>query len=186
MVKIGIITGSTRDARVNLQVAEWVKALAEEHSDAEFELVDIKEYDLPRFNEDVPPLMANRQYDNPQVQVWSKKVDELDGFIFVTPEYNKSITSALKDAIDHLAPEWHNKSAAIVSYGTTNGIAASYSLRQMLSCLRLATISTNVALNMYTDFEKFSQFKPAENHFATAQNLINDVVLWAQAMKTIR
>lgn len=186
MVKIGIITGSTRDTRVNLQVAEWVKALAEANSDATFELVDIKEYDLPHFNESVPPLMANRQYGNPKVQAWSAKIDELDGFIFVTPEYNKSITGALKDAIDHISPEWNNKSAAIVSYGSTNGIAASYSLRQMLSSLRLATISTNLGFNIYTDFEQFSTFKPSSVHDATALNLVKDVVLWAQAMKTIR
>lgn len=186
MVKIGIITGSARDSRVNLQVAEWIKQQAEVNSDAEFELVDIKEYNLPRFNETTPPLLANRNYATPEVQVWSKKIDELDGFIFVTPEYNKSVTSALKDAIDHLSPEWNNKSAAIVSYGSTNGIAASYSLRQILSTLKLATISTNVGFNMYTDFEQFTTFKPSEVHLPTVHNLVKEVVLWAQAMKTIR
>ncbi|MDO4431915.1 MAG: NAD(P)H-dependent oxidoreductase [Aerococcaceae bacterium] len=186
MVKIGIITGSTRDARVNLQVAEYVLNIAQQHPEATFEIVDIKDYNLPRFNEDLAPLMANRQYQLEEVRTWSQKIDSLDGFIFVTPEYNKSITSSLKDAIDHIAPEWNHKAAAIVSYGSTNGIAASYSLRQMLSTLKLATISINAGFNLYTDFEQFSTFKPAAVHEATVKNLVNEVALWATAMKTIR
>src|SRR5690606_23460494 len=98
MVKIGIITGSTRDARVNIQVAEWVKSIADKRNDAEFELVDIKAYNLPKFNEPVPAIMS-QDYQAPEVKAWSEKISELDGFVFITPEYNKAVSSGLKDAI---------------------------------------------------------------------------------------
>ena len=120
MVKIGILTGSTRDSRVNSQVAEWVKSMADKRGDADYELVDIKDYNLPRFNEPIPAIMS-QDYTTPEAHVWSKKINELDGFIFVTPEYNKAITSGLKDAIDYLYVEWNNKAAGIVSYGSTLG-----------------------------------------------------------------
>lgn len=96
MVKIGIITGSTRDSRVNMQVAEWVKSIADKRTDAAFELVDIKEYNLPRFNESIPPVMSGGSYETPEAKRWSEKISEFDGFIFVAPEYNKAIPSGLK------------------------------------------------------------------------------------------
>ena len=99
MGKIGIITGSTRDSRVNLNVAEWVKSIADQRTDAEYELVDIKDYNLPRFNESIPPIMSGGDYQTPEAKPWSKKISELDGFVFVSPEYNKSVTSGLKDRL---------------------------------------------------------------------------------------
>jgi len=124
MVKIGIITGSTRDSRVNLNVAEWVKSIADQRTDAEYELVDIKEYKLPRFNEPIPPIMSGGNYQTPEAKPWSQKISEFDGFVFVSPEYNKSVPSGLKDAIDYLYSEWNHKAAGIVSYGSTLGVTA--------------------------------------------------------------
>ena len=76
MVKIGIITGSTRDSRVNIQVAEWVKSIADKRTDAEFELVDIKDYNLPKYNEPVPAIMT-QDYQAPEANPWSKKLVNL-------------------------------------------------------------------------------------------------------------
>lgn len=186
MVKIGIITGSTRNSRVNLQVAEWILAFAKEHkTDAEFELVDIKEYDLPRFDEDIPPV-ATDERPNPNVKKWSDKVKELDGFIFVTPEYNKAITGGLKDAIDYLASEFFHKSAGIVSYGGQLGISASVMMRPMLGNLKVAVVGPQVTFSMNTDFEQMSTFKPAAYHADSVNNMLNDVVSWAEALQTLR
>lgn len=74
-------------------------------TDAEFELVDIKEYNLPRFNESIPPVMSGGNYETPEARRWSEKISEFDRFIFVTPEYNKAVPSGLKDAIDYLYNE---------------------------------------------------------------------------------
>lgn len=185
MIKIGIITGSTRDSRVNIQVAEWVKSIADKRMDAEFELVDIKDYNLPRYNESVPAIMT-QDYATPEAHPWSKKISEFDGFVFVTPEYNKSITSGLKDAIDYLYVEWNNKAAGIVSYGSSLGVTAANNLRLILTVPAVATVRTQPALSLFTDFENMSIFKPAPFHEETVQTMLNEVVAWSTGLKSIR
>jgi NAD(P)H-dependent FMN reductase len=185
MVKIGIITGSTRDSRVNIQVAEWVKSIADKRTDAEFELVDIKDYNLPRYNEPVPAIMT-QDYKTPEAHPWSKKISELDGFVFITPEYNKAVTSGLKDAIDYLYVEWNNKAAGIVSYGSSLGVTAANNLRLILTVPAVATVRTQPALSLFTDFENMTTFKPAPFHEENVQNMLNEVVAWSTGLKTIR
>ncbi|GAB2559064.1 NAD(P)H-dependent FMN reductase [Gracilibacillus alcaliphilus] len=159
--------------------------IANKRTDATFELVDIKEYNLPKFNETIPAVMSE-SYETPEVNVWSDKVKELDGFVFVTPEYNKGITSALKDAIDYLYTEWNNKAAGIVSYGSSLGVTAANNLRLTLTVPKVATVGTQPALSLFTDFENMSSFKPAGFHEETVQTMLNEVVAWSTALKTIR
>lgn len=185
MVKIGIITGSTRDSRVNIQVAEWVKSIAEKRTDAEFELVDIKDYNLPRYNESVPAIMT-RDYQTPEAKPWSEKIDSLDGFVFILAEYNKGITSGLKDAIDYLYQEWNHKAAGIVSYGSSLGVTAANDLRLILSVPKVATVGTHVGMSLFTDFENMSKFNPAPFHQDTVDKLLDEVVAWSTGLKTIR
>ncbi|GIN74247.1 FMN reductase [Bacillus sp. J14TS2] len=187
MTKIGIITGSTRDVRVNLQVAEWIKEFADNRDvDATFEIVDIKESGLGRFNEAIPPLMTNKEYGTDEQNAWSKKIDALDGFIFVTPEYNKNFPSGLKDHLDYLGSEWHHKAAGIVSYGSTLGIAASLALRTTLANLKVATVEPQGAFSLFNDFENMTTFKPLEVHKPRFGEMIDDVVAWSNALKSVR
>ncbi|WP_440895428.1 NADPH-dependent FMN reductase [Amphibacillus sp. Q70] len=187
MVKMGIITGSTREVRVNLQVAEWIKNFADSRNvDATFEIVDIKETGLERFGDAVPPLMANKEYSTEAHKAWSEKIDGFDGFIFVTPDYNKNIPSGLKDHLDYLATEWHHKAAAIVSYGSTLGMAASLALRTTLSNLKLATVTPQGAFSLFNDFENMTIFKPMAVHEPTLNEMIGDVVAWSTALKSVR
>lgn len=185
MVKIGIITGSTRDSRVNTQVAEWVISIANPRTDAKFELVDIKEFNLPRYNESVPAVFT-KDYQTTEAKPWSEKIDSLDGFVFVLAEYNKGITSGLKDAIDYLYQEWNNKAAGIVSYGSTLGVSAANDLRLILSVPKVATVGTHVGMSLFTDFENMSIFNPAPFHKDTLKKLLDEVVAWSTALKTIR
>ena len=187
MTKIGIVTGSTRESRVNLQVAEWREEFAETiDTGAEFEIVDIKDYDAPVFKEDLPPLMANRQYGSYVINNWSAKIDSLDGYIFVTPEYNKAVSPALKNLLDYIGPEFGNKSAGIVGYGSTLGVAATLSLRQILSNFNMATVGPFGAFSLFTDFEEMTKFAPAELHNPTIESVITTTVNWANGLKTIR
>jgi len=185
MLKIGVIIGSTRDDRVSPQVAEWVMSFTEGRDDAAFELIDIKDYDFPEFNNQ-PPGMLNREYGNDEVTRWSQKIDELDGFIFVTPEYNKIITPSLSNAIDQIGPEWGNKAASSVSYGSTLGVAATFSLRQTLSNLGVAITPSFGALSLFADFDNMTEFNPGEYHNESIEATIDSVVSWAGAMKTLR
>src|SRR5690625_2242447 len=187
MTKIGIISGSIHDTRINIGVATWVKSFADKKglSDVEFEILDIKETGLKNFNEELPPLMSDEYLSEEQIQ-WSKKVNEMDGFIFVTPEYNNNITSALKDHLDYLGSEWHHKAAAVVSYGSTLGIAASFALRSTLANLKVAVVEPQGAFSLFNDFEDMKTFKPLAVHEKRFNEMIDDVVSWSIALKSVR
>lgn len=186
MSKIGIITGSTRDTRVNLQVAQYLKDFAQEKfADHEFEIVDIKDYQLPEFNEAIPPAYATERADA-NVAKFAEKISSLDGFVFVTPEYNRGITSGLKNALDSLSHEWHNKPAGIASYGGQLGAQAAMSLRPILANLKMASVSSQATFSIMTDFENMQTFKPAAYHAGNIEALFADVLLWAKAFETIR
>jgi NAD(P)H-dependent FMN reductase len=103
MVKIGIIIGSTRPERNGEAVAKWVYELSKKRNDAEFELIDIADYNLPLLDEPYPPSL--NKYTKDHTKKWSAKIAEFDGYIFVTPEYNHSTFGALKNAIDYLSVE---------------------------------------------------------------------------------
>lgn len=182
-LRIGIIVGSTRPGRKGLAVAEWVKANARA-AGVEFELVDLADFNLPVLDEALPAGMG--QYQNAHTKTWASKVDEFDGYIFVTAEYNHSIPGALKNAIDFVAAEWHNKAAGIVSYGSMGGVRANEHLRQVLAELEIADVRQNVMLSLFTDWENFTTFAPAEMHVAELQEQVEQVVAWAGALKPLR
>ena len=159
MVKIAILTGSTRPGRNNEAVAKWVLDQAKSRSDAEFEIVDIKDYNLPLLDEPVPPSL--HQYTKDHTQKWAQKISQFDGFVIVTPEYNHGTSAALKNALDFLYAEWNNKAVGFVSYGSVGGARAVESLRLVAGELQMADVRTAVHLSLFTDFENFSVFKPA-------------------------
>jgi NAD(P)H-dependent FMN reductase len=113
MIKIAIILGSTRPNRNGEAVAKWVCEVAKTRSDAESELVDINDFNLPLLDEPVPPSMG--QYSKPHTKAWAAKIGSFDAYVFVTPEYNHGTSGALKNAIDFLFAEWNNKAAGFVS-----------------------------------------------------------------------
>src|SRR5690554_44070 len=107
MIKIGVILGSTRPGRNGAAVARWFHGLATQRKDAEFELIDLADYNLPLLDEPVPPSMG--QYSQDHTKRWAETVARFDGFVFVTPEYNHSTCGALKNALDFVYAEWNNK-----------------------------------------------------------------------------
>jgi len=174
-LNIGIITGSTREGRVSPQVATWVLDYANQKGSANFEVIDIKDYHLPFLGEGF----------NEGVVAFQNKLKQMDGFIFVVAEYNHSITGALKNALDWARDEWHNKSAGIVSYGSVGGARAAEHLRGILGELMVADVRSHVLLSLFTDFDG-QTFKPQALHQTNLDALLNQVVLWGTALKTIR
>lgn len=184
MLKIGIIVGSTRPGRKAAAVAKWVYDLLKARNDAEFEIVDIDDYRLPLLDEPVPPLMG--QYSKPHTKTWAAKVASLDGFIFITPEYNHGTSAALKNAIDFLYREWNNKAAGFVAYGSAGGVRAVENLRLVMGEVKVATVRAQVMLSLFTDFENFTIFKPHEQHDKAVHAMADEVVAWSGALKTLR
>jgi NAD(P)H-dependent FMN reductase len=184
MLKIAIIIGSTRPGRNGEAVAKWACEIAEKRSDAEFELVDIKDFNLPLLDEPVPAAMGN--YSKPHTKAWGAKIDSFDGYVFVTPEYNHGINGALKNAIDFLYREWNNKAAGFVGYGGAGAARAISQLRAVMAYLQVATVQNQVQLSLMTDFENFNVFKPAEHQEKSVNTMLDQLVAWAGALKTLR
>src|ERR1043166_8006833 len=146
MLRVGIILGSTRPGRNGEAVARWVYEIAQRRTDAEFELVDLKDFNLPLLDEPVPPSLG--QYSKEHTKVWAAKIASFDAFLFVTPEYNHGTSGALKNAIDFLFKEWNNKSAGFVSYGSALGVRAVESLRLVMGELQVADVRSHVGLSL--------------------------------------
>ncbi|MFA1819462.1 NADPH-dependent FMN reductase [Virgibacillus oceani] len=174
-LNIGIILGSTRPGRVSPQVGNWVKEMADQRGEANYEIVDLADFKLPFLGEGEEGLHA-----------WSAKLASLDGFVFIVQEYNHSITGVLKNALDSAREEWNNKAAGIVSYGSTGGARAAEHLRGILGELHVADVREHPTLSIFTDFENFTTFKPAELHFDVVQFMLDQTVAWSSALKTLR
>ena len=184
MLRIAIILGSTRPGRKTEPVARWVLDHARQRGDAEYELVDIAEFDLPLLDEPIPP--SQHKYSKDHTKRWSEKIASFDGYVFVTPEYNHSTSGALKNAIDFLYSEWNNKAAGFVSFGSSGGTRAVEHLRLIMGELQIADVRSQVALSLFTDFENFSAFKPQALHEKSLKSMLDQLIVWSGAMKSIR
>ena len=184
MLRVAIIVGSTRPGRKGEAVARWVYEIASSRSDAEFELVDIQDYDLPLLDEPLSAIFG--QYANDHTKAWSAKIASFDAFVFVTPEYNHGTSGALKNAIDYLYREWNNKAAGFVGYGGAGGTRAVENLRLVMGELMVADVRAQVALSLFTDFENFSVFKPASHHQKSVHSMLDQVIAWGTTLRSLR
>lgn len=158
--------------------------MASKRNDAVYELVDIKDYHLPLLDEPYPASFG--QYQNEHTKAWAEKIKSLDAFVFVNGEYNHSLPGALKNAMDYLYAEWNNKAAGFVSYGSAGGARAVEHLRLIMGELQVADVRTQVLLSLFTDFENFSVFKPADLHATNLNTMLDQLISWGTALKTLR
>jgi NAD(P)H-dependent FMN reductase len=184
MTRIGIILGSTRPNRNGEQVARWVLELASQREDAEFELLDLRDYPLPHLDEPLPPSLGD--YQNEHSKRWAAKIASFDGFVMVTPEYNHGTSGVLKNAIDYLYAEWNNKAVGFVSYGGVGGARAAEHLRLVAGELQMADVRQQVALSLITEFENFSVFKPGDHNVPALNTLLDQVIAWSTALAPLR
>jgi len=184
MIKLAVIIGSTRPGRNGEAVAKWFYKLAKKRTDAEFELIDLKDFNLPLLDEPVPPSMG--QYAQPHTKRWAETVARFDGFVFVTPEYNHGTSAALKNALDFVYAEWNNKAAGFVSYGSAGGTRAVEQLRLVMAELQIADVRSQVMLSLFTDFENMSKFTPADYHQQSATSMLDQLIAWSEALKPLR
>lgn len=184
MARIGIILGSTRPNRNGEQVARWVFHVAGRRDDADYELVDLRDYPLPHLDEPLPPSLG--QYANDHTKEWALKIASFDGFVMVTPEYNHSTSGVLKNASDYLYAEWNNKAVGFVSYGSVGGARAAEHLRLVAGELQMADVRQQVALSLITEFENFSVFRPGEYNISALNLLLDQVVAWSGALAPLR
>jgi NAD(P)H-dependent FMN reductase len=184
MIDVAIIVGSTRPGRKAADVARWVCGIAQQRSDARFEVVDIEDYTLPLLDEPVPPSM--HRYSHEHTKRWAAKIEAFDAYVFVTPEYNHGTSAALKNAIDFLYREWNNKAAGFVSYGSAGGVRAVEHLRLVMGELQVADVRAQVMLSLFTDFENMQAFKPADRQVQSVNAMLDQLIAWGGALKSMR
>ena len=183
-LKIGIIIGSTRPGRSGADVAKWYFEQVKSIEDAEFDLIDIADYNLPLLDEAYPPSMGN--YQNKHTTKWAEVIEKYDGYVWVTPEYNHSAPASLTNAISYLFAEWVKKPVAFVSYGSMGGVRAVEHLRGIAGELQMADIRLQVAIrNPWAMKDDKGDIK-ADLVYGNPSNQAEELIWWANALKVAR
>lgn len=182
---LGIILGSTRPGRLGEQVAHWVHQYADKRDSATYELVDLADYDLDLLDDPVVPGAAKRQYQSEKTRRWSAKIDEFDGYVFVTPEYNHGVPAALKNAVDVLYPEWNNKAVAFVAYGADGGVRSVEQWRQIAANVHLQATRAQVSLSHFWDFDE-GWLQPLERRETELTGVFDQLERLAQVTAGLR
>ena len=186
-VKIGIIISTTRAARFGDKPAKWIKDIASQREDVTVEVLDLRDYPMPFFDEVASNAWVPSQ--NEVAQRWQKKVAELDGYIFVTAEYNRGVPAVLKNALDYAYPEWNKKPAAFVGYGSVGAARAIEQLRLIAVELQMAPTRTCVHIQVADFMAVWKGAKEITELSYLQQNatdMLDQLAWWANALKTAR
>lgn len=185
--KIAIVMSTTRPGRFGETPARWLLDIASQRTDADFELVDLRDYPMPLFDEELALIYAPAT--NPVALEFARKMRTFDGYVFVTAEYNHSVTGVLKNALDHLYGEMHRKPAAFVGYGGVGGARAVEHLRHILAELQVATLKHAVhigapeLIGMLREGRTMADFP----YLADAAHLmLDDLLWWTDALRAAR
>jgi NAD(P)H-dependent FMN reductase len=190
-LKIAIIIGSTRDSRFGPVPAQWIYELAKTDPQIDAELVDLKSFDLPLFNEKASNAWMPSA--DPKAVAWQNKIGEFDGYIVVTPEYNHSIPASLKNAFDQAYKEWVKKPVGFVGYGGVGAARAIEHARGIAAELHMVTTRNSVYIGG-GEFMKVHPGMGGKQPFASivdvikpsALEMLKDLVWWGKATKAAR
>ena len=185
--KIAIIISTTRATRFGEKAAKWIHGIAAARTDMSVELIDLREYPMPFFDEPASNMWVPSK--NEVAQRWQKKVAEFDGYIFVTAEYNRGVPAVLKNALDYAYPEWNRKAAGFVSYGSAMGARGVQQLRQTAIEPQLAPVRSSVHIpvaTLWAHYQGGDVDAGLAELEAPAGAMIDDLLWWTAALKTAR
>ncbi|MCX7303678.1 MAG: NAD(P)H-dependent oxidoreductase [Hyphomicrobiales bacterium] len=185
--KIGVIVGSTRATRFADKPAEWIASIAKARGDFDVEIVDLRDYPMPFFDEVASSLWAPSK--NEVALRWQKKVAELDGFVVIAAEYNRGPTAVLKNALDYAYTEWNRKPVTFVGYGGVGGARAVEQLRLHAVELQMAPVRNAVHIGGADFMGVWQQGKKLEDleHLHQAATVaLDDLAWWAKALLKAR
>ncbi len=187
MPKLAVVVASTRPGRVGLPVGRWFFAAARAHAKFEVELIDLKEVALPPLDEPRHPRF--RQYEHAHTKAWSARIEAIDAFVLVTPEYNYGLAPALVNALDYLAKEWAYKPAAFVSYGGVSGGTRSVEMtKQVLTALKMMAIPESVIIPFVSKQidAQSGEFVAAEAQQQAVALILDELLRWSSALAPLR
>jgi NAD(P)H-dependent FMN reductase len=187
---IQVIVGTTRPNRFSEKPLAWLVERLERRDDLDLEVVDLRDHPLPLFESKSPPARSLRDYPTADVARLGRLVDRADGYIVVTGEYNHGYPASLKNALDHLFPEFNRKPVAFVGYGNVGGARAIEQLRQVVVELEMAPLrhAVHILPNLMIEAMNADTFSSAL--FASLDQrlelLVADLLWWARALRVAR
>jgi len=189
-LNIKVIAGSTREGRFSDKAAAWIAEEIKKQEGVAVEVLDLRDYDMPFFNEPTSPSFKQEPYKNEAVARFIKKIKEGDAFVIVTPEYNHGTSGVLKNALDWVYQEWNNKPVAFVSYGSVGGARAVEQLRLNAIELQMAPIRNSVHIPGEQYFQVLYGKMDVKELFAgqkdKAEAMVTQLLWWAHALKNAR
>jgi NAD(P)H-dependent FMN reductase len=190
MTIISVIVGSTRQGRFSEKPAQWIFQQLKKRGGIDTQLLDLRDFPMPFFDQPMPPAMPGRPpYENEVVKKWTAEIARSDGFIFVTPEYNYGPSAVLKNALDWVYPEWNRKAAAFVSYGSAMGARGVQQLRLTAIELQLVPVRSSVYVpvaTLWAHFQGGDVDAGLVELEAAAKTMIDDLLWWSEALKAAR
>ncbi|TNC52944.1 NAD(P)H-dependent oxidoreductase [Rubellimicrobium rubrum] len=189
--KIALIISSTRDSRWADKPAQWALKHMQARDDIEVELVDLRDFDLPFFNE-----VASNAYvptQDPRAVRWQQEIARFDGYVFLVAEYNRSITGALKNALDQDYINWGKKPMGVIGYGSVGAARAIEQLRLMAIELQMVPVRAGVHIGG-SDFFRVSAYNPNPEPMealdgilaGSVKDMLDQVSWYAGILKTAR
>ncbi len=189
-LKIKVIVGSTREGRFSDKAAEWIAGEVRKQEGVEVEVLDLRDYEMPFFNEAVSPAHKQVQYSHEAVARFTQKIAESDAYVVVSPEYNHSTSAVLKNAFDWVYQEWGKKPVSFMSYGSVGGARAVEHLRLIAVELHMAPVRDAVHISGEQYFPVLFGKNDAGELFASltkpAEVMITQLLWWANALKDAR
>jgi NAD(P)H-dependent FMN reductase len=189
MLKVGLIVGSTRPNRFADTPAQWLVEGAQARSDLRLTVLDLRDYELPFFNEPAPPAYAGGIYTAPKAEAWRKQIGDLDAFVATVAEYNHGPTAVLKNAFDSAFLEWQRKPIAFVGYGGVGAARAIETLRGVVIELQMAPIrhEVNIAMEPYLGIVRDGRSLNDYDYLVQSREAMFDhLVWWGEALKAAR
>jgi NAD(P)H-dependent FMN reductase len=186
MPKLHVVTVSTRPGRVGFPLSQWILERAKAHGGFDVELVDLKDENLPMFDETRHPRL--RQYEHNHTKRWSAKIDAADAFVFVTPEYDHGTPPSLINALIYLVHEWAHKPVGFVSYGgPAGGTRAVQMVKPMIAALKMVALQESVMVPLFAEsIDDKGVFHASELQDAHAKSMLDALVKWSKALNVMR
>lgn len=190
MLNVKVIIGSTREGRFSEKALPWVEEGLKAAEGIEYEVLDLREYDMPFYDQPVSPAsVEDGAYANEVVRKWAAKIGEADAFLVIAPEYNHGYTAVLKNALDSVYGEWNKKAIGFVSYGSVGGGRVVEQLRQVAVELQMAPIRSAVHIQApWFLLDESGKLKDGalDDYTKSLGGVIEQLTWWGEALKVAR